>query len=92
MQNVLAGYNLTIEKNLLNTNANIHFTTLHTCKITIRVLNQNENIKLLTNEVVNKGKHTVLFNYCCMPEGIYNIILLAETETTIDKETVIIQI
>jgi len=85
-------YNLTAEKIPFQEKAIIEFNTLNNCKAMIKIMNNEEEVRLLMNEAIDTGKHTVVFDFSSLPKAIYTIKLIAETETSIDKETILIHI
>lgn len=92
MQETTVSYGLMFEKAPTELKANIHFHIPVACKLILKVLCHEEEVRLLMNETVNVGNHVVEFNFSHLPKELYSIKLIVETAISIDKETIIVQL
>jgi hypothetical protein len=93
MDDLTVRYQLTVNKTDLTKKAVISFVIAHTAHVLLRVLNSHdEEVRLLLNENINNGEHSVVLDYMLLPSEMYNIKLVVETDKAIDKETQTIQL
>jgi hypothetical protein len=93
MQDTSINYQLSIEKNILDRKAKINFVMPLAAHVLLRVMNSNdEDVRMLLNETINAGAHTVLIDFTQLPSATYEVKLVVETDKSIDKETYTIQL
>jgi hypothetical protein len=86
-QNATVNYGLMIERNPNVAKAIIFFITQQTSKVMMKIMNNGEEVRLLLNEVLTAGKHSVLFDFNHLPKDVFEVRLIVETDTSIDIET-----
>ncbi len=93
MQNVATNYNLSIHKIVDTNSALIQFNILEKSLVILKVVNENDQqIRLLLNEVLQAGHHQASFNYTNLSNGKYIVRLILDDNKTIEIENTIIHI
>jgi flagellar hook assembly protein FlgD len=65
--------------------AYIRFNIQAAAHVIVKVTDMNDNeVRLLVNEILQQGKHSVLFNYGTLANGQYHIKLIINTEETVE--------
>ena len=93
MHEIPIKYQLAFTNKAGEKNAKISFAAPTDAHFILRVLNSaEEEVRLLLNEMLKKGPHSVALDFNQLPSAIYKVSLIAETEHAIDKETLIIKL
>ena len=93
MKETSVQYQLAVQKEGASQNAHINFAIPFAAHVILRVTNRDdEEVRLLLNEPMHEGAHSVLLNFNHLPSAGYRVILIVETDKAIDKQTHILEL
>lgn len=67
--------------------AHIHFKLLHKSFVVLKIMSsENMEVRLLINEILAAGEHSILFSFGNLQPADYRIRLIVNNDTAIDIE------